>query len=116
MKRPSGDQSVGAMNPLSGWFRGVRIAIHGPVQAPEKDRGISLNQVTDGFFETTGIRLLAGRLFTPRDRSGSLRVAILNETADPKCLVNRRFFRSDLGRAEEEDKIIPKRTKHEPGC
>ena len=73
--------AVAAMNPLSGWFRGVRIAIHGPVQGPEKDRGISLNQVTDGYFETTGIRLLAGRLFTPGDRSGSLRVAILNETA-----------------------------------
>ena len=69
------------MNPLSGWFRGVGIAIHGPVQGPEKGRGISINQVTDGYFETTGIRLLAGRLFTPRDRAGSLRVAILNETA-----------------------------------
>jgi predicted permease len=72
---------VAAMNPLSGWFRGVRIGIHGPVQVPDKDRGISLNQVTDGYFEATGIRLLAGRLFTPGDRSGSLRVAILNETA-----------------------------------
>jgi predicted permease len=73
--------SVATMNPLSGWHRGVKIAIHGPGQGAEKDRGISINQVTDGYFETTGIRLLAGRLFTPRDRSGSLRVAILNETA-----------------------------------
>jgi predicted permease len=73
--------AVAAMNPLSGWFRGVGIAIHGPVQGPEKDRGVSLNQVTDGYFEATGIRLLAGRLFTPSDRSGSLRVALLNETA-----------------------------------
>jgi predicted permease len=73
--------SVAAMNPLSGWFRGVGIGIHGPVQGSERDRGVSLNQVTDRYFETTGIRLLTGRLFTPRDRSGSLRVAILNETA-----------------------------------
>ena len=73
--------AVATMSPLSGWYRGVKIAIHGPVQGPEKDRGISINQVTDGYFETTGIRLLAGRSFTPRDRSGSLRVAILNETA-----------------------------------
>jgi predicted permease len=82
------------MNPLSGWFRGVKIAIHGSTQGPEKDRGISVNQVTDGYFETTGIRLLAGRLFTPRDRSGSLRVAILNDTAA------RAFFgaESPLGR------------------
>ena len=86
--------AVATMNPLSGWFRGVGIAIRGPVQGPEKDRGISINQVTDGYFETTGIRLLAGRLFTPRDRAGSLRVAILNETAA------RAFFgaESPLGR------------------
>jgi predicted permease len=73
--------AVATMNPLSGWDRGVKIAILGPVQGAKKDRGISINQVTDGYFETTGVRLLAGRLFTPRDRSGSLRVAILNETA-----------------------------------
>ncbi len=86
--------AVATMNPLSGWHRGVKIAIHGPAQGSEKDRGIGINQVTDGYFETTGIRLLAGRSFTSRDRSGSLRVAILNETAA------RAFFgaESPLGR------------------
>jgi predicted permease len=69
------------MSPLSGRIRGVKIAIDGPTPGPEKDRGIRINQVTDRYFETTGIRLLAGRSFTPRDQSGSLRVAILNETA-----------------------------------
>ena len=73
--------AVATMNPLSGRDRGVEIAIHGPAPGPEKDRGIHINQVTDGYFETTGIRVLAGRSFTPSDRSGSLRVAILNETA-----------------------------------
>jgi predicted permease len=73
--------AVATMSPLSGRDRGVKIEIHGPVQGPERDRGIGINQVTDRYFETTGIRLLAGRSFTPRDRSGSLRVAILNETA-----------------------------------
>ena len=69
------------MSPLSRRIRGVGLAIDGPAPGPEKDRGIRLNQVTDSYFETTGIRLLAGRSFTPRDRSGSLRVAVLNETA-----------------------------------
>lgn len=73
--------AAATMNPLSGWRRGVKIAIHGQTPGPEKDRGIGVNQVTDGYFETMGIRLLAGRFFTSRDRSGSLRVAILNETA-----------------------------------
>ena len=69
------------MNPLSGWHRGVAIKIHGAVPGTEKDRGIGVNEVSDRYFETVGIRLLAGRLFTPRDRSDSLPVAILNETA-----------------------------------
>jgi predicted permease len=69
------------MSPLSGRIRGVKIAIDGPTPGPEKDRGIHINQVTDRYFETTGIRLLAGRSFTPRDQSGSLRVAMFNETA-----------------------------------
>jgi predicted permease len=73
--------SASIMNPLSGWQRGVSIAILGPHQGTEKDRGIAINEVTDGYFETVGIRLLAGRVFTPRDRSGSLPVVILNETA-----------------------------------
>jgi predicted permease len=73
--------AVATIHPLSGRDRGVKIAIQGPAAGPEKDRGIHINQVTDRYFETTGIRLLAGRMFTPRDRSGSLRVAILNETA-----------------------------------
>ena len=55
------------MSPLSGHIRGVRIAIDGPAPGPEKDRGIRLDHVTDGYFETIGIRLVAGRSFTPRD-------------------------------------------------
>ena len=82
------------MSPLSGAIRGVQIAIDGPAPGPEKDRGIRINQVTDRYFETIGIRLLAGRSFTPRDQSSSLRVAVLNETAA------RAFFgtESPLGR------------------
>jgi predicted permease len=73
--------AAATMHPLSGRDRGVKIAIDGPAPGPEKDRGIHINQVTDRYFETTGIRLLAGRAFTRRDQSNSLRVAILNETA-----------------------------------
>ncbi|MGB2717730.1 MAG: ABC transporter permease [Vicinamibacterales bacterium] len=73
--------AAATMSPLSGSDRGVLIAISGEPLRPEKDRGIHLNHVTDGYFGTMGIRLLTGRLFTAADRTGSLRVAILNETA-----------------------------------
>jgi predicted permease len=82
------------MSPLSGLIRGVSIRIDGLAAGPEKNRGVRLNHVTDGYFETLGIRILAGRSFTPQDQPASLRVAILNETAA------RTFFATDspLGR------------------
>jgi ABC-type antimicrobial peptide transport system permease subunit len=36
--------------------------------------------VSSGFFDAFGVALIGGRLFTPGDRAGSPRVAILNET------------------------------------
>ena len=59
----------------------MSIAISGAPAPPEQNRGIHINQVTAGYFETMGVRVLAGRSFTPRDRAASLRVAVLNETA-----------------------------------
>jgi predicted permease len=42
--------------------------------------GVTFYQVSPGFFRTLGTRLLAGRDFNGGDRSGSLPVAIVNET------------------------------------
>ncbi len=86
--------AAAGMSPLTGRIRGVKIAIDGPAPGPRKDRGIRINQVTDRYFETTGIHLIAGRSFSPSDQSGSLGVAIFNETAA------RAFFgtESPLGR------------------
>jgi hypothetical protein len=73
--------AASTMNPLSGRDRGVVIAIEGESSASERDRGIHINHVTARYFETMGIRLLAGRAFTPHDRASSLRVTVLNDTA-----------------------------------
>ncbi len=72
--------AVTTLSPLTGRDRGIHIAING-IPRPEQDRDIHINQVTAGYFETMGIRVLTGRGFTPRDRASSLRVAILNDTA-----------------------------------
>ena len=73
--------AAGTMSPLSGLDRGVLIDISGEAQRPREERSIHINHVTPGYFSTMGIGLVRGRLFTPTDRAGSLRVAILNETA-----------------------------------
>ena len=72
--------SVGTMSPLTGRDRGVRIAIAG-LTLPDQQRSTHLNQVSAAYFDTLGVPLVSGRLFTAQDHGGSLRVAILNETA-----------------------------------
>ena len=52
----------------------------------QEDAETYINLVSDGYFETLGMRLLAGRDFSPTDRPGTPMVAIINETAA------RRFF------------------------
>jgi predicted permease len=76
--------AVATMSPLTGKDRGVNIGVDAgsrPVHDWWSKRGIHINHVTAGFFETLGIRVVSGRLFTVRDRAASPRVTILNETA-----------------------------------
>jgi putative ABC transport system permease protein len=74
------------------------ILLEGQAPFPARDwmKNPTVNQmsVTDGYFEATGARLLAGRLFTARDTADSLPVVIIGETAA------RRFFpgREPVGR------------------
>jgi predicted permease len=72
--------AAATMSPLTGHDRGVNIAVSGR-PSPDPQRGIHVNQVTAGYFDTLGIGLLSGRSFTTQDRASSLHVVILNETA-----------------------------------
>jgi predicted permease len=72
--------SASSLAPLNGHYRGLGMQISG--EAPgARPHSLSLNQVSSGFFDAFGVKLLAGRLFTPADRATSPRVAIVNETA-----------------------------------
>jgi putative ABC transport system permease protein len=69
------------MPPRGTSFGDVLEIVGRPHDDPSSDRAhAGVNMVTPGFFETLGIRILRGRAFTERDRVGSVRVAIVNET------------------------------------
>jgi predicted permease len=65
--------------PISGRMWANRFAVSDGVPLADNQRSAFRNQVTPGFFETYGQRLVAGRAFTERDRDGAPRVAIVNE-------------------------------------
>ncbi len=82
--------SVSAVTPVSGstWQFAVE-RIDDRVIANEKERGVYVNIVSPGFFETYSTRLLAGRDFTDRDTETSPQVVAVNETFARKFLNGR---------------------------
>jgi putative ABC transport system permease protein len=68
--------AVSVLTPLSGRDRGVRLRVAG-----FEDQAITQNHVSEEYFDTFGVALLAGRSFTAADREGAPPVAILNEAA-----------------------------------
>ncbi|MGA2742309.1 MAG: ABC transporter permease [Bryobacteraceae bacterium] len=73
--------SLSVMIPMSGMERGVLIEVPGFTSHAARDAAISLNHVTQGYFETMGIPVVLGRAFTAGDAGNAPRVALLNETA-----------------------------------
>jgi len=65
--------------PVSGRMSANRFVVSDGVPLADNQRSAFRNQVTPGFFETYGQRLVSGRAFTGRDRDGAPRVAIVNE-------------------------------------
>jgi putative ABC transport system permease protein len=53
-------------------------------RADIKQAGIGFHSVTPDYFKTLGIALRRGRVFTPQDRAGAPRVALINQTAAEK--------------------------------
>jgi predicted permease len=74
--------SVSQMRLLTGggWFTNNRVAVgDGPMLPEDRRNRVWRNATTQGWFETMGIPLRAGRDFSDRDRVGSPPVAIVNE-------------------------------------
>jgi predicted permease len=73
--------ALSTFTPLSGRDRGALVRVRGYQSASTEDGVIHVNQVSEGYFETFGIPLLRGRLLTDQDAGGSLKVALINESA-----------------------------------
>jgi putative ABC transport system permease protein len=72
--------SLSFMTPMSGraWTNRVQVA-GGQTALLRAEQMTWINAVTPGWFETFGMRLLAGRQFSASDVAGSERVVIVNE-------------------------------------
>ena len=72
--------SCSTMSPIDTAVEGRVIGIPTPPPGVGTSDVVFANTVTPDYFETFGIQLVRGRLFTTQDRSTSTRVAIVNET------------------------------------
>jgi predicted permease len=68
------------VTPVSGSTWQYDIEVLGEAPLPEDERGVYVNLVSPGWFDTYGTTLLAGRDFDARDVAGAPRVAIVNQT------------------------------------
>ena len=72
--------SCSTMSPVDTAFEGRILGI--PTPPPGRGANqIVANTVTPDYFQTFGIDLVRGRLFTAQDAAGAVRVALINETA-----------------------------------
>ncbi len=81
--------SMATYTPLSQRDRWRAVAIHGYVPATPEDAITHYDHVSDGYFETLGVPLMEGRLFTTQDSESAPKVAVINETAARKFFAGR---------------------------
>jgi predicted permease len=100
--------------PLSQRDRWRPVVFRGYLPASSEDSIVHFDHVSEGYFETLGIPLIQGRLFTARDAESAPRVAVINQSAA------RKFFagRDPVGQVVTFDKLdfrivgVVRDTKH----
>ncbi len=73
--------SLSVLTPLSGRDTGRGVTVPGYQSRSDEDRIVHVNHVSDDYFRTFGMHLLAGRAFTPRDAGHAVKVAVINEAS-----------------------------------
>jgi len=83
VRRIPGVRSAGVswMTPFDGKANGVDIRVPGFQPRSERELGVSLNHVSEDYFETLGIDIVAGREFEESDMAGAPEVVLINESA-----------------------------------
>lgn len=71
--------SASMLTPVSNVQWDDDVIVEGFTPQSRDDSDVYFNRVSDRYFETLGTPLLAGRDFTAQDKTGSTRVAIVNE-------------------------------------
>jgi predicted permease len=90
---------------LAGSNWGSSVSVQGFQSGPDTDTHSNYNEISPGYFRTLGIPLMTGREFTPADRTGTQKVAIVNEAFAAKFNLGRDAVgkRMSTGRAEKLD-------------
>ena len=76
---PAVAAACSTMSPVDTAIEGRVLGIPAPPPGPGANR-VFANTVTQEYFDTLGIGLVRGRLFTSQDTAASLRVAVINES------------------------------------
>jgi predicted permease len=99
--------AAGVPLPFSGFGASSSFAIEGRA-APPGDPGPhgDIRQVSAGYFDTMGIRLIRGRTFTEQDRQGSQPVAVIDENLAREYWPNQ----DPVGRRLRIDSDLPWKT------
>jgi predicted permease len=92
--------SLSTYVPLSQRDRSRPVTVRGYVPASAEDSIVHYDHVSEGYFETFGIPLIEGRLFTAQDTESAPKVVVINQSTA------RRFFsgRTPIGRTVAFDR------------
>jgi putative ABC transport system permease protein len=115
-----GIRTVGATNDadLVGEGRGGDVYVTGYTPKPDEDFSAELPWVSNGYLQTLGVPLVAGRLFNASDTANSLKVAVVNESfarhffARPEDIIGHHFGRPDRPKTDAVVIGIVRDVKH----
>jgi putative ABC transport system permease protein len=89
--------------PLNGWGDGMPFQLPGKQNERQCCAGFKI--VTPGYFQTLGLRLVAGRLLDERDTAGSVPVVVVNESFVKRYLPGG----NAVGKSILVERILPSR-------